>query len=48
MVKLKKKEKKRKKCVLLHLEAHLTSRYERLFRALKNDGNAIFDSFEPF
>ena len=25
-----------------------TSRYGRLFRALKDDGNAIFDPFEPF
>ena len=26
---------------------HLTSRYGRLFRALKDDGKTIFDSFEP-
>ena len=30
------------------MEAYLTSRYGRLFRALKDDGNAIFDPFEPF
>ena len=27
---------------------HLTSRYGRLFIALKDDGNAFFDPFEPF
>ena len=29
------------------MEAHLTSRYEKLFRALKDDRKVIFDPFEP-
>ena len=33
------KKRERKKCV---------TTYGRLFRALKDDGNAIFDPFEPF
>ena len=45
---IKKVKKKKREFVQPHLKVHWTSGYERLFRALKDDGNVIFDPFELF